>query len=186
MEVPGPRLPAAEPGPLAGGTSGGRSGAARAVQTKEAKRWDYFKGLLFLKAAFPVSLPDPRGDLLPTSKFAPKQEKLPSKTRLWNKVKPGLTPPPHATLPHTRARGACGPACCPACCRRVRGQRERLCSRHHVTGGISFRGTEETFDKPVPVPLLPGLEPVASLGPPAPREPWRKTNLRRGYLQNTK
>lgn len=81
VEAPGPQPPATEPGPLASGASRGRSGAARAVQTKEAERWDYFKGLLFLKAAFPVSLPDPRRDLLPASKFVPKQhKKLSSKT----------------------------------------------------------------------------------------------------------
>lgn len=50
-----PRRAVLAPGP--GGT--GRAGAA-AVRTKEAERRDYFKGLLFLKAAFPVSLPDPR------------------------------------------------------------------------------------------------------------------------------
>lgn len=74
-------------------------------QKRPNERWDYFKGLLFLKAAFPVSLPDPCGDLLSASKFAPKQEKLPSETRLWKKVKLGLTPRPCRPPAYTHMGG---------------------------------------------------------------------------------
>lgn len=73
-------------GPPAGGASGGRSGA---VQTQEVEGWDYFKASLFLKAAFPVSLPDPGGDSLPASEFVPKQDKAPSESHPGSPAGPG-------------------------------------------------------------------------------------------------